>query len=514
VGLSAIWRIARAGYVLAREGAFAITEGQDLPAGARRLIGFARLIERRSVRKTGRVERLARALERLGPTYVKLGQLLGTRPDIVGPAIAEDLSGLQDRMPPFDQKLVPGMLKKALGETAAAQLTEISEPIAAASIAQVHKAVLVNGDGAPVTVAVKLLRPDIEERFRRDLEAVMTLAKLAERFSKPSRRLRPVDTALTLERTAVIEMDLRLEAAAMSQMAENIEGHSGFAVPKPYWQHTARNVLVTEWFDGIPIRDNDALDAAGIDRPKLARDLLQHFLRHAIEDGFFHADMHPGNLFVEAHTGTIRAVDFGIMGRIGKTEQRFLAEVLYGFITRSYRRIAQLHIDIGYVPDHHDVEDFAQALRAIGEPLHGRKASEISMARVLAQLFEVTELFDMKTRTELVLLQKTMVLVEGVARHIDPNVDFWTTAEPVVGPWVRRQLGPAGIIEKAADTLRDVGEAARKVPQLVARYEAILEEAEAQRQAPPPVYLRGWFAGLTVVTLVLVLLAALKTVLT
>ncbi|MEX0627345.1 MAG: AarF/UbiB family protein, partial [Cucumibacter sp.] len=347
MSIGVYWRLLRAGFVLAREGALAATDGQPLPAGALRLILFARLVERRSVRRTGRVERLAKALERLGPTWVKLGQLLATRPDIVGVGIAEDLSALQDRMPAFDAALVPGMLRAALGEARAGELKDLSPPVAAASIAQVHRATLDDGRGTARAVAIKILRPGIEERFRRDLDTVMTYARLVERFSPPARRLRPVAVAETLERTALIELDLRLEAAAISEMAGMLEGTNGFEVPVVEWAHTARNVLTTNWIAGVPIADHPGLDAAGVDRKRLARELMRHFLRQAIEHGFFHADLHPGNLFVDPATGAIRAVDFGIMGRIGKRERRFLAEILFGFITRDYRRMAALHIEIG-----------------------------------------------------------------------------------------------------------------------------------------------------------------------
>lgn len=482
----AYWRLVRAGWVLAREGALAITEGQPLPGGLKRMVGLGRLIERRSVRRTGRVERLARALEKLGPTYVKIGQLLATRPDIVGVGIAADLSALQDKMPPFDPALVPGILNEALGEQRAGELRDISAPVAAASIAQVHKGFVGCGEGPKRAVAIKILRPGIEAKFQRDLEAVMAWAKLMERFSAPSRRLRPVAVAETLERTALVEMDLRLEAAAISEMAENTRHSSGFEVPEIEWAHTTRNVLTTSWMDGITIADHAALDAAGLDRRRIASELVRHFLTHAIEHGFFHADMHPGNLFVDPKTGAIGAVDFGIMGRIGKPEQRFLAEVVYGFIVRDYRRMARLHFEIGYVPAHQSVDAFAQALRAIGEPLSGRSARDISMAKVLAQLFEVTEMFDMAARPELVLLQKTMVVVEGVARSLDPDLDMWSTAEPVVGPWVRRQAGPIGQLEKGIELVGEVVAAARKVPGLVARYEALIEQAEADRRRRAP----------------------------
>jgi ubiquinone biosynthesis protein len=260
-------------------------------------------------------------------------------------------------------------------------------------------------------------------------------------------------------------------------MAENVGGDPGFRVPKPDWNRTARTVLTLEWVDGTPLTDRAALIAKGYDLEQLARAVMQTFLRHALRDGFFHADMHPGNLFVD-ETGCLVAVDFGIMGRLGPKERRFLAEILHGFITRDYRRTAEVHFEAGYVPPHHSVDSFAQAIRAIGEPIHSRTAEEISMAKLLTLLFEVTGIFDMRTRPELILLQKTMVVVEGVARSLDPKLDMWSTAEPVVREWIERHLGPAGRLEGAAE---GAGEAARflsAVPALLTRTASLVEQLD------------------------------------
>ena len=478
--IAAYFRLLRAGYVLAREGAFSIVDPVALPPSLKFGIGFARLFERPSVRRTGRVERLTRALNRLGPTYVKFGQTLATRPDIVGAEIAADLSALQDAMEPFDAALVPDILREALKDHAA-ELLELSPPIAAASIAQVHRAVLVDASGQRRHVAVKVLRPGVQKRFAADLESYYAGAQLAERFQPKLRRLRPTDIVATLERSARVELDLRLEAAAISEFGENIKDDKGLVVPTVSWEHTSQNVLTTGWVDGIPIRDTAALDAAGLDRKALATTLMQSFLRHAIRDGFFHADMHPGNLFADPQTGNVIAVDFGIMGRISRRERRFLADIIYGFITRNYRMIAQRHFDIGYVPRHQSVDDFALALRAIGEPLQGRTANDISMARVLGQLFATTELFEMQTRPELILLQKNMVLVEGVARALDPTLDIWTVAEPVVGDWIRREAGPLGRIEDMKDGVSTIGEMLGRLPGIVARADSLLLEYEAEK---------------------------------
>ncbi|MCS6762143.1 MAG: 2-polyprenylphenol 6-hydroxylase [Candidatus Devosia symbiotica] len=480
---SAYFRLLRAGYVLAREGALSIISTKDLlPALAplRAGIWLGRLIEHPSVRKAGHVERLTKALNVLGPTYVKFGQTLATRPDIVGVTIAGDLAGLQDRMDPFDATLVPAILTAAL-EDKAAELTELSAPIAAASIAQVHRARLVPANGLPRTVAVKILRPGVQARFMADIESFYAVARLADRFAAATRRLRLVEVVETLDRSAQLELDLRLEAASISEMAENIKDDTGFVIPSVSWDHVAQNVLTTSWVDGIPIRDHAALDAASVDRKALAANLLQSFLKHAIRDGFFHADMHPGNLFADPHTGAVIAVDFGIMGRINRKERRFLADILYGFIIRNYRMVAERHFDIGYVPREQSVDDFALAIRSIGEPLHGRTAADISMARVLGQLFAITDLFDMQTRPELVLLQKSMVLVEGVARALDPNLDIWSVSEPVVGEWLRKEAGPMGQIETLGEHLKTVAEAARRVPMIIAKAELALADYHASK---------------------------------
>lgn len=509
MGLRSVFRLFHAGWVLAREGALSVLPVESLPPMMRAGIGLGRLVERPSVRKTGRVERLNAALHKLGPTYVKLGQTLATRPDIVGVAAAADLSALQDRMPPFDEKLVPGILAAALGEKAAA-LTEISAPIAAASIAQVHRAELRQPSGLSKTVAVKILRPGVGDRFRADTNSLYAGARLAQALSPPARRLRPVDVVRTLDHSMRLELDLRLEAAAISEMAENIKDDTGFVIPEVQWDQVAENVLTTSWVAGIPIRDHAALDAAGVDRKALAAKLLQSFLRHAIRDGFFHADMHPGNLFADPTTGDVIAVDFGIMGRINKFERRFLADILFGFITRDYRLVAQRHFDIGYVPPSQSVDDFTLAIRSIGEPLHGRTAADISMARVLGQLFTITELFDMQTRPELVLLQKSMVLVEGVARNLDPDLDIWTVAEPVVGDWLRREEGPVGKIEEMAGHFSRISDALGRVPTLLRDAEVVLAEQRLRLAQPPDRLMRGATLGLMASAFIVLVIAGWK----
>jgi ubiquinone biosynthesis protein len=474
-GIVHLVRLARAGFVFAREGVFGLVDPAALPGGARAALALMRLVERRH--PAAQPARLAAALRRLGPSYVKLGQFLATRPDVVGIALARDLESLQDRMPAFPQGEAEAVVARALEAPVSARFAGFGPPVAAASIAQVHRAHVV-GTGGTRDVAVKVLRPGVERRLRGDLSSFFFVARLAERHSPEARRLRLIETVDTLARSVAIEMDLRLEAAALSEMAGNTKDDPGFRVPAVDWDRTAREVLTLEWVDGTRLSDHATLQAKGFDLPDLGRAVMQTFLRHALRDGFFHADMHPGNLFVDDQ-GRIVAVDFGIMGRLGVKERRFLAEILYGFITRDYRRAAEVHFEAGYVPRHHSVESFAQAIRAIGEPIHNRTAEEISMAKLLTLLFEVTGLFDMRTRPELLLLQKTMVVVEGVARALDPKLDMWKTAEPVVREWIERNLGPAGRLEGAAGSAGELTRFLGSVPGLLARGADVIAQLDA-----------------------------------
>jgi ubiquinone biosynthesis protein len=468
-------RLGHAGFVFAREGVFAGIDTMLLPPSARAAVRLARLIERRASRVAA--NRIATALTRLGPTYVKLGQFLATRPDVVGVALARNLETLQDKMVPFAQAEAERAVEAALGKPLSDLFAWFGGPVAAASIAQVHRAAVATAHGAR-PVAVKVLRPGVERRFKVDLDAFTFAAHNAEKISAEARRLRLVEVVETLRRSVAIEMDLRFEAAALSEMAENTKQDPDFRVPAVDWDRTARDVLTLEWIEATPLSDRTRLEAKGLDLKRLARAVIQTFLRHALRDGFFHADMHPGNLFVD-DAGELVAVDFGIMGRLGSKERRFLAEILLGFITRDYQRTAELHFEAGYVPRHHSVENFAQAIRAIGEPIHNRTAEEISMAKLFALLFEVTGMFDMRTRPELLLLQKTMVVVEGVARSLDPKLDMWAVAEPVVREWIERNLGPVGRIEDAAEGAIQVGRALADMPGLLSRGAVVAEQLDA-----------------------------------
>ncbi|MEE9590316.1 MAG: 2-polyprenylphenol 6-hydroxylase [Hyphomicrobiaceae bacterium] len=470
--LGDILRLARAGLSLAQHGVHFVPDGAPVPV-ALRLAQLVTLPWRALTWpfRAGRTRqaRLVSALTGLGPSYIKLGQFLAARPDLVPPDLAEDLSSLQDRLPPFSMRQSEQAIGEAFGRPTGELFVEFGPPVAAASIAQVHKAV-VDAGGARKEVAVKVLRPEVERRFAQDLSSFYFAARQIERFHPPSRRLRPVAVVDTLAHSVTVEMDLRMEAAAISEMADNTRDDDGFRVPGVDWQRTAKRVLTLEWVDGIPMRDAAALKQAGHDLTELGNRVIQTFLRHAMRDGFFHADMHQGNLFIDAR-GDIVAVDFGIMGRLGPRERRFLAEILYGFISQDYRRAAEVHYWAGYVPPHHPVATFAQALRAIGEPLKDRAAEDISIGHLLGQLFQYTEVFDMKTRPELILLQKTMVVVEGVARQLNPGLNMWSAGEPVVREWMEAELGAAGRLKEAREGAENVGKFVGDLPSLLIQAE-------------------------------------------
>ena len=415
-----------------------------------------------------------RALTALGPAYIKFGQVLSTRPDIVGDELAQQLKYLQDKLPPFPTDTAKAMIEAELGAPVSELFSEFSEPVAAASIAQVHRARLAD---TGEDVAVKVLRPGIERAFRKDIDAFYLAARWIERLAPFSRRLRPVDVITHFEGVVAGELDLRLESSAAAEFAANTAKDEGFQVPKPVWSLSSRNVMTLGWAEGIGLNDNDLIDAAGHDRRVLGARVLQLFLNHALRDGFFHADMHQGNLKVAAN-GDIIAYDFGIMGRIDEYTRRVYAEILMGFIRKDYRRVAEVHFEAGYVPPDRDIDEFARALRAVGEPIFGMDASRISMARLLSYLFEVTERFGMETRTELILLQRTMVVVEGVARSLDPHINIWQVARPVVERYIKESIGPKALFRDMMKTVRVMARFGPKLPALV--------EAQLIRIGNPP----------------------------
>lgn len=419
-----------------------------------------------------------RALNALGPAYIKFGQVLSTRPDVVGSELAVQLRVLQDKLPPFSMAEAKAEVLRELGKPVEALFSSFSEPVAAASLAQVHKAHLADTGDA---VAVKILRPGIERAFRKDIDAFYFAARAIEVLSPSSRRLRPMEVITHFEGVVAGELDLRLESSAASEYAANTETDDSFVVPRVRWHLSRRRVMTMDWMEGISIGDNDALDAAGHDRQHLATRALQLFLSHALRDGFFHGDMHQGNLKV-AGNGDIIAYDFGIMGRIDEYTRRVYAEILFGFIRKDYQRVAEVHFEAGYVPAHKDVDEFARALRAVGEPIFGMDASQISMARLLSYLFEVTERFGMETRTELILLQRTMVVVEGVARSLDPHMNIWQVAQPTVEDYIKESIGPKALLKDMVKTARIL---ARFGPLLPSIAEAALIKQNSPQPLPP-----------------------------
>ena len=414
--------------------------------------------------------RLAAALESLGPATIKLGQVLATRPDLIGEDVAHALETLQDRLPPFAMDEAKAEIEASLARPLSELFSSLGEAVAAASIAQVHLGETT--DAEPKKVAVKVLRPNIHADFAKDLSAFAFAARMAERFSAEARRLRLKAVVDTLATSVALELDLRMEGAAASELGENTKNDFDFRVPIVDWTRTASRVLTTEWIDGVPLRDIEALKAAGHDPKRVAVVVVQSFLTQSLRDGFFHADMHQGNLFVDSGDRLV-AVDFGIMGRLDPAMRRFLAETLGGFLSRDYRRVANVHYDAGFVPRSHPVETFAQALRAIGEPIFGRTARDVSMAKLLQQLFETTYRFDMQAQPQLILLQKTMVVVEGVGRSLDPDFDIWETARPVVEKWMIAQIGPEARLREVGDGVNALGRLARDLPQLLRNAEIV-----------------------------------------
>ncbi len=465
-----IRRLLHAARVLARHDALIPREyAHKVPASLR----MARWLFGRPTKKDLAVVpgvRLARALESLGPAYIKLGQILATRPDIIGDDIALALETLQDRLPPFPTEVAKASVEAELGRPLDSLFASFEEPVAAASIAQVHRADTT--DEPPRQVAVKVLRPGIETEFARDLSAFAFAARMAERFSAEARRLRVIALVQTFADSVALELDLRMEAAAASELAERTRGDGTFRVPAIDWERTGARVMTAEWIEGTPIRNPAELEAAGHDPKKIAILVIRHFLTQALRDGFFHADMHQGNLFVDSE-GRLVAVDFGIMGRLDAGMRRFMAETLAGFLARDYMRVAQVHYEAGFVPRSQPQELFAQALRAIGEPIFGRNAREVSMAKVLQQLFDTTRRFDMQLQPQLVLLQKTMVVAEGVARALDAEFDIWEASRPAVERWMIDNLGPEARLRNAAEGMNALGRLARDLPQTLRNAEII-----------------------------------------
>ncbi|MEM8740233.1 MAG: 2-polyprenylphenol 6-hydroxylase [Pseudomonadota bacterium] len=478
--IASAWRLVRTLATFERTGAMRVAlEAMEAPRAVRiaaRVIGWPLSV----IGLTGdrKMPPVVRALTALGPAYIKFGQILSTRPDVVGEDLARQMRVLQDKLPPFSMAQARAEIARELGAPVETLFAAFDDPIAAASIAQVHRAEL---KGTRREVAVKILRPGIERAFLRDVKAFYFAADLIEFLAPVTRRLRPRAVIEHFDSVVQGELDLRLEASAASEFRANTEEDAGFRVPGVIWHLSERRVMTTEWVRGINMGETDELVAAGNDPRRLAVNIVQSFLKHALRDGFFHADMHQGNLKVGPDGGIV-ALDFGIMGRIDAYTRRVYAEIIMGFLRRDYQRVAEVHFEAGYVPRDRDVQLFAQTLRSIGEPIFGQEADKISMARLLAHLFDVTERFGMETRTELILLQRTMVVVEGVGRSLDPHMNMWEVARPVVEAYIRSNLGPRAVLGTMRETLMVLS---RFGPRLPALTERLLVEAGSQGATAP-----------------------------
>jgi ubiquinone biosynthesis protein len=469
-----IWRLLCWGRTLARHGALRGIEGdRNTPPAVKRLCRIARLGTIQPV-----VPDYAAAFKAIGPAAVKLGQTLATRPDLVGEEAARNLLTLQDALPPVGFDQIRHEIEAAFGKPLDALYSSFDpEPVGSASIAQVHRAVTSDGR----TVAVKVRRPGIDKQFARDIETYEWAAAHLEALGGEAKRLRPRQVIANFKRWTLGELDLRREAASASELADAMAADPTYEVPAIDWDRTSSRVMTLDWIDGIKISRRDALVAAGHDMEALARNLVLAFLRQAIAEGYFHADMHQGNLFVKAD-GTIAAVDFGIMGRINRKARYWLAEILYGLTTGNYRRVAEIHFEAQYVPDYHSVEEFATALRAVGEPMRGKPVAELSVGQMLDGLFAITRDFDMQTQPHLLLLQKTMVMVEGVATALNPGINMWDVSGPFVKDWIRDELGPEAAI---AEGLREQGRTLALIPDIVRRLDAQLPRPGGAPPAPP-----------------------------
>ncbi|MGH1370047.1 MAG: 2-polyprenylphenol 6-hydroxylase [Maritimibacter sp.] len=459
-----IFRLIRTGATFARTGALGeVLKVMDAPPVvhvAARLISYPAVLF--GFKGDKNLPPITRAITALGPAYVKFGQIMSTRPDVVGKEMAKQLTYLQDQLDPFPKSQAIKTIEKELGIKVDEAFSTFSDPIAAASIAQVHRATLAH-DGRDV--AVKVLRPGIEKAFRRDLDAFHFIAHTIELFAPSTRRLRPSDVVAHFEGVVQGELDLRLECSSASEFAENTKDDAGFMVPEVLWSLSSRRVMTLDWAEGLAANDLDKIRESGLDMSALGERVLALFLSHALRDGLFHGDMHQGNLKF-APNGDIIAIDFGIMGRIDEYTRRVYAEILYGFIKRDYARVARVHFEAGYVPSDRDQEEFARAIRAVGEPIFGMDATRISMARLLAYLFEVTERFGMETRTELIHLQRTMVIVEGVARSLNPQINIWDVAHPIVERYITDSIGPKAIMNDLIQTLKVLSRFGPRLPEL------------------------------------------------
>ncbi len=450
---------------LAKHDALAALEAMGI---ARSVVWIARLVSRKKA--AGRPgQKLARALTELGPSFIKLGQFLSTRADLLGEEIAGDLAQLQDNLPPFSSAEARATIERELEQPVSALFESFDQkPVSAASIAQVHLAVTSEGEA----VAVKILRPGIEQAFEQDLALFYGLAELVERTQPALRRLKPIEVVGTFEETVRLEMDLRMEAAGAAELGENFQEDPTYRVPAIDWQRTSRRVLTMERVGGIAMDDKDALVAAGHDLEEVLYKAAAIFFNQVFRDGFFHGDQHPGNMGVDTD-GNIFAVDFGIMGRLDYRTRCFLADMLMATIARDYYRLAEVQVEAGYLPPGKSLDIYAQALRSVCEPIAGKPLQQISFARLLAQLLQLTESFDMPVQPQLLLLQKNMLMAEGVSRRLDPELNIWVLAQPLIEAWMREHRGPEARLRDGAWQLL---QSAERLPQLISNLEKVAHD--------------------------------------
>lgn len=412
-------------------------------------------------------ERLRLALEALGPVFIKFGQMLSTRRDLLRDDFAEELKKLQDQVPPFSGPKATAIIEKALENSVSGLFSEFSvEPMASASVAQVHKATLFDGR----EVVVKVIRPGIEKTIRKDVDLLFTLARLVHAVWQEGRRLRPVEVVAEYEQTIFDELDLRKEAANGSQLRRNFENSDILYIPEIYWDYTRSNVLVMERIHGIPVAEVDQLLDQNTDMKLLAERGVEIFFTQVFRDSFFHADMHPGNIFVSRNTPTSPqyiAVDFGIIGSLTPEDQSYLARNFLAFFKRDYRLVAQLHVDSGWVPANTNVDAFETAIRSVCEPIFEKPLKEISFGQVLLGLFQTARRFNMEVQPQLVLLQKTLLNIEGLGRQLYPDLDLWQTAKPFLEDWMKERMGPKGVYRTIKQQAPDWLEKMPHMPQLI-----------------------------------------------
>jgi ubiquinone biosynthesis protein len=439
-------------------------------------------LERR--RSAARGARLRLALQELGPIFVKFGQAVSTRRDLLPPDIADELAKLQDRVPPFDGRVARQLIEASYGRPIGEIFASFDEtPLAAASIAQVHPARLPNGK----EVVVKVLRPGMRAVIERDLEVLHALADLAQRYWREGRRLRPRELVEEYHKTVLDELDLMREAANASQLKRNFAGSELLYVPEVHWDYCRTDVMVMERIHGVPISDLAALKAAGTNIARLAENGVRIFFTQVFRHNFFHADMHPGNIFVivdDPQRPRYAAVDFGIVGTLDPRDQHYLAENFLAVFERDYRRVAQLHLESGWVPAGARIDEMESAVRTVCEPIFDRPLKDISFGRILLRLFEISRRFDMQIQPQLLLLQKTLLNVEGLGRELYPELDIWSTASPILREWMRERTSLGALWRSVRAHAPEILEAVRGLPALLAA--RVRSGPEAQRPSTPP----------------------------